>query len=248
MSANINMRNPELRKRVLMIASNPSVSPITGWPVGMWIAELAHPWHVFSEAGYMMDVASPLGGAIEIDAFSDPRHESGYSAHDVLSLGFLSSPSHAAILGNTVDLATIDVTKYDAVFFVGGQAPMVTFPGNEVVQSALRTAWESGSVVAIVCHATCLLLDTRLSDGTLLADGKTWTGFADAEEDYADSFVGQRLQPFRIETEARKNPATNFITGGMFRPFAVRDGRLITGQQQFSGTAAARLVVEALGV
>jgi hypothetical protein len=33
----------------------------------------------------------------------------------------------------------------------------------------------------------------------------------------------------------------------MFRPFAVRDGLLITGQQQFSGAAAARLVIEALG-
>jgi putative intracellular protease/amidase len=33
----------------------------------------------------------------------------------------------------------------------------------------------------------------------------------------------------------------------MFKPFAVRDGNLVTGQQQYSGTAAAELVVEALG-
>ncbi len=33
----------------------------------------------------------------------------------------------------------------------------------------------------------------------------------------------------------------------MFRPFAVRDGNLVTGQQQFSGAEAARLVIEALG-
>ena len=32
-----------------------------------------------------------------------------------------------------------------------------------------------------------------------------------------------------------------------FSPFAVRDGLLITGQQQVSGTAAAELVIEALG-
>jgi putative intracellular protease/amidase len=41
---------------------------------------------------------------------------------------------------------------------------------------------------------------------------------------------------------------TNFITNGIFKPFAVRDGNLITGQQQYSGAAAARLVVEALGI
>jgi putative intracellular protease/amidase len=34
----------------------------------------------------------------------------------------------------------------------------------------------------------------------------------------------------------------------MFKPFAVRDGRLITGQQQYSGGAAAKLVIETLGV
>jgi hypothetical protein len=46
----------------------------------------------------------------------------------------------------------------------------------------------------------------------------------------------------------RKLPNTNFIVGPRFAPFAVPDGRLITGQQQYSGGAIARLVIEALGV
>jgi putative intracellular protease/amidase len=248
MSANINVLNPDAPKRILMVAANQAVSPTTGWPIGMWIAELSHPWFAFTEAGYTVDLVSPDGGDLMIDGFSDPRHESGYSAHDILSLGFLTSPQHAALLTNTKRLADVDASSYDAVFFVGGQSPMVTFRGNTKVMDAVRTFWEAGKVVAIVCHATCVLLETTLSDGTLLAAGKTWTGFADAEEAYADAWVGQRIQPFWIETEARKIDGTNFITGGMFRPFAVRDGRLITGQQQFSGAAAARMVIEALGV
>ena len=40
---------------------------------------------------------------------------------------------------------------------------------------------------------------------------------------------------------------TNFVVDQMFREFAVRDGRLVTGQQQYSGAAAARLVIDALG-
>ena len=106
---------------------------------------------------------------------------------------------------------------------------------------------EAKKVVAVVCHATCILLKAKTADGKLLVDDRTWTGFADAEEQFADNFVGQRIQPFWIETEARKLPNTNFITGGMFKAFAVRDGRLITGQQQFSGAATARMVIEALG-
>ena len=78
--------------------------------------------------------------------------------------------------------------------------------------------------------------------------GKTWTGFADSEEDFADAYVGQRIQPFRIEEEARKLEDTNFVVNGRFKPFAVRDGLLVTGQQQYSGGAAAKLVIEALGV
>ena len=100
----------------------------------------------------------------------------------------------------------------------------------------------------MVCHGTCILLKTQLSDGKLLVDGKTWTGFANSEEKYADNFVGKKIQPFWIEEEAKKIPNSNFIVDGMFKAHAVRDGRLITGQQQYSGTAAARLVIEALGV
>ena len=36
--------------------------------------------------------------------------------------------------------------------------------------------------------------------------GKTWTGFADAEEEFADKAVGMKIQPYRIETEAQNWP------------------------------------------
>jgi putative intracellular protease/amidase len=52
--------------------------------------------------------------------------------------------------------------------------------------------------------------------------------------------------PWRIEDAARERGA-NYVQGGRFKPFAVRDGRLITGQQQYSGAEVARLVIEAVG-
>lgn len=248
MSANISVLNPDKPKRVLIVAANPAVSTQTGWPVGVWAAELTHPYWEFTENGYQVDIVSPKGGDLEIDGFSDPRHESGYSAHDLISLGFLSSPKHAALLKNTRSISEVNLLDYDAVFIAGGQSPMITMIDDESLHRFIAGAYEAGKVVAIVCHGTCALLKTTLSDGKLLVDGKTWTGFADSEEAYADAFVGQRIQPFWIETEARKLPNTNFITGYRFQPFAIRDGRLITGQQQYSGGPAARLVIEALGV
>lgn len=248
MPATVDVSSPEKPKRVAILASNPATSPVTGWPVGFWWAELVHPYWEFVERGYEVDVYSPDGGALTADTWSDPRDESGYSAHDILSLGFISSPQHAALVEQSQQLAELDPGAYDALFLVGGQAPMVTFVDDQRVHDAVRRFYEAGRVTAIVCHATAVLLKVALSDGSLLVSGKTWTGFANSEEDYADSFVGQPIQPFRIEDEARKIPGTNFVVNGRFKAFAVRDGILVTGQQQYSGGAAARLVIEALGV
>ncbi len=245
MSASLNIARP---KKIALIAANPSVSQTTGWPIGFWWAELTHPYWEFTEKGYEVEIFSPDGGPLQADGFSDPEDASGYSAHDLISLGFKKSTQHAALLENTQPISAIDIAAFDAVFLTGGQSPMYTFINNEPLLRLVAGFYEQGKVVGIVCHATCILLKTKTSDGKLLVDGRTWTGFADSEEDFADGFVGKRIQPFRIEEEAKKLANTNFIVDGRFKAFAVRDGRLITGQQQYSGAAAARLVIEALGV
>ncbi|MCG3154778.1 MAG: hypothetical protein DKINENOH_01372 [bacterium] len=248
MSANIDVLNPDQPKRVLMVVANPAVSQTTGWPIGFWAAELTHPYYEFTEKGYQVEIVSPQGGKLQIDSFSDPRDASGYSAHDLISMGFLSTPQLAALLDETRSIAAVKIADYDALFLAGGQSPMYTFINDTKLHQFVADFYEAGKVVAIVCHGTCVLLKTRLSSGKLLVEGKTWTGFANSEEQFADAFVGKRIQPFWIEDEAKQIPNTNFIVSGRFKPFAVRDGRLITGQQQYSGAAAARLVIEALGV
>ena len=234
-------------KRILMICANPATSPTTGWPVGFWWSELTHAYWAFAEAGYEVEIVSPKGGDLMADGFSDPEDDSQYSAHDIVSLGFKHSPTHAALLKGTKSIADVSPDDYDAVFLAGGQSPMVTMIDDTALHAFVARAYEADKIVSIVCHGTCILLKTRLSNGELLVKGKTWTGFADAEEAFADSFVGQKIQPFWIEEEAQKLDDTNFVVSGAFKPFALRDGNLITGQQQFSGGAAAALVVETLG-
>jgi putative intracellular protease/amidase len=87
-----------------------------------------------------------------------------------------------------------------------------------------------------------------------LVKGRTVTGFANVEEDFADQAVwsmnllprDRHVMPWRIEDELRKLGA-NFVQAGLWRGFAVRDGNLITGQQNFSGAETAAAVIEALG-
>lgn len=248
MSAAIDLLHPDKPKRVAIVASNPSVSKQTGWPIGFWWSELVHPYWEFTENGYKVDLFSPDGGKLEGDSYSDPRDPSRYSAEDLLSLGFICSPDHLKLVENSRPIANLQPKDYDAILFVGGQGPMYTFFHDERVHNLAAQFYEADKITAVICHATCMLLKTKLSNGKLLVDGKTWTGFANSEEQFADAVVGRKIQPFWIEEEARKLPNTNFGVSGRFRSYATRDGRLVTGQQQYSGKAAARLVIEALGM
>ncbi len=232
--------------KILMVASSPAVSKQTGWPIGFWAAELTHPLHVFQEAGYEVELASTEGGEIKMDAYSDPTHESGYAAHDVITLGYMQQGWFNEMLANTRKLAEVNPDDYDAIFLVGGQAPMYTFRGNHGLAKLFAGFYESGKPSAAVCHSTTLLLEAEGADGELIVKGKTWTGFANSEEDYADQAVGQKIQPYRIEDEARKISGTTFKVADAFSSYAIADGNLITGQQQNSGAAAARMVVQQL--
>jgi putative intracellular protease/amidase len=239
--------HPGTSRRVLIVASDPAVSGQTGWQIGFWWEELTHSYREFTQAGYQVVIASPKGGRLEADDLSDPRDERRLEADDLISLGFINSPEHMALLEQVPALSEIDINDFDAVFLVGGSGPMYTFVDNPDVHALVRAFYEAGKVTAVICHATSVLLRTTLSSGELLVKGKTWTGFANSEEDYSDNFVGQKLQPFRIEDEAHKIEDSNFIVQGPYKAHAVRDGNLITGQQQDSASATARLVIEALG-
>lgn len=232
--------------KILMVASSPTISKQTGWPIGFWVAELTHPLRVFQEAGYEVELVSTEGGKLEMDSYSNPTDASGYSAHDVISLGYMQLAWFNNMLTNTKKLTDVDPKNYDAIFLVGGQGPMYTYRNNKALENLFVRFYESGKPAAAVCHSTTLLLDARKSNGELLVKGKTWTGFADAEEEFADQAVGQKIQPYRIETEARKITGTNFKVAAPFSSYAIQDGNLITGQQQNSGAAAAEMVVQSL--
>jgi putative intracellular protease/amidase len=241
-----NLNTLGAKKRILIVVANPSVSTTLGWPVGFWASELTHAWYEFTEAGYDCVIASPKGGKVELDALSDPRDPSGYSAHDILSLGFLSSPAQVGLLERTPAIGDVRPADFDALYVAGGQAPMFTFRGDASLHTLIRTFYEAGKVTSAVCHGVAGLLDVRLADGSLLVAGRHMTGFANSEEDFADQVVGRKVMPFRIEDEARKLGA-NFVAAPAFRSHAVRDGHLITGQQQYSGRAVAEMVIRALG-
>jgi putative intracellular protease/amidase len=246
--------NPKARKRVAIVISNPAVSTTTGWPVGFWWSELTHPYFAFTEKGYDVKIFSPDGGRCEADAMSDPRDPSGYSETDLISMGFIATPNLAAMVEDTKPISALDVADFDAIVVAGGQAPMFTYEKAAGLQKRFVEFYDAGKLTAVLCHGVAILRYARLSNGEYLAKGKTVTGFTNAEEDFADNAVwsmnllsrDKHIMPWRIEDELKKIGA-NYIQTGMWRGFAVRDGNLITGQQNFSGSETAAVVIAALG-
>jgi putative intracellular protease/amidase len=247
----VNARHP---KRIALVISNPAVSTTTGWPVGFWWSELSHPYHAFRERGYEVELFSPTGGACAADAYSDPRDPSGYSAGDLISMGFIATSALAALVERTAPIATLDITRFDALVVAGGQGPMFTFGDATDLHRVFSAFYESAKVTAALCHGTAILRYARLSNGEPLVRGKTVTGFANVEEDFADHAVWEmgalsrdtHVMPWRIEDELKALGA-NYVQAGLWRGFAIRDGNLITGQQNFSGAETAHAVIDALG-
>src|SRR5580700_10740604 len=98
MSRSLDLLHPDTPRRVLIVASDPAVSDQTGWQIGFWWEELTHSYWEFTNAGYHVVIASPKGGHLQADALSDPRDEGRLSADDLISLGFINSPEHQALV------------------------------------------------------------------------------------------------------------------------------------------------------
>ena len=96
-----------------------------------------------------------------------------------------------------------------------------------------------------VCHGYAGLLNTRLSDGSLLVTGRRLTGFSWTEEVLARV---AKLVPFNVEQEMRDRGALYEKGLLPFTSYTVVDGRLVTGQNPASAKETAEKVVAVLDV
>lgn len=231
-------------RRILSIVSN--TTELKGFPVGFFAEEMTRAFLMFTEAGHWVDLVSPKGGEVMFDTHSDPRVPGSAYADDLISLGFAHHPRFGAMLKDTPPISSVSVDDYDAVWVAGGGGPLLTFQDDTELHALIASFYDKGKIVSLICHGSALLLWTRLSNGRLLAEGKKWTGFTDDEEDEVNKAFGMILNDYTIEATAAKIPGTQFLCRGANEPFAIRDGRLITGQQQYSSGLTAELVLEAL--
>ncbi len=224
--------------RILHVVTNVAHFDDPSDTTGLWLSELAHAWEVFGERGFEQTIVSPAGGYVPLD-----RRSLKLPAKDKTASEWLADPSKMALLGATTAAAEVDAADFDAIWFTGGHGAMYDFPDNEDLQRLTRETVEAGGVVAAVCHGYCGLLNTRLSDGSLLIDARPLTGFSWAEEKLA---LVDKLVPYNVEEVAKQRGADYRKATLPFASYTVTDGNLITGQNPASAKATAERVADAL--
>jgi putative intracellular protease/amidase len=227
-----------MSKRVLIVVTSHARMGDTDTQTGIWLEELAVPYYRFVDAGVAVEIASPRGGAAPLE----PKSLGSQVRNDPAVDRFLADPVAQQRVAATLPLAAVDAAAFDAVFLPGGHGTMWDLPVDAGVQRAVEQAEAAGRVIAAVCHGPAGLVTARRADGEPLVAGKRVTAFTNAEEDAVGLTT---VVPFLLESRLRELGA-DFVSGPNWLSLAVRDGRLITGQNPASSAAVADHVMTAI--
>jgi putative intracellular protease/amidase len=225
--------------KILIVLTSHTTLGETGKPTGFYFEELATPYYALSDAGHSIDIASIKGGPAAHDPGSlkaDP------TARPTSVQRFVNDPVAMEKLAKTIAIDHVKSTEFDAVFLPGGHGTMYDFPLSAALGKVVGAIHDQGGVVGAVCHGPAGLVNAVRADGKPLVMGLKVNSFTDAEEEAAGL---TKVMPFLLQT--RLTALGGLFEGGPnFTAKAVRDGRLITGQNPMSSASAAALMLEAL--
>ncbi|KAJ7527071.1 hypothetical protein O6H91_16G035000 [Diphasiastrum complanatum] len=224
-------------KRILIVSTSHDRLGDTGSPTGLWLEELAAPYYIWKSKGFSVDIASIKGGKIPLD----PASLSEGSTTEYTKKFSNNEHNLKEALQNSISVKDVSET-YDAIFLPGGHGVVYDFPGNPDLVAVIEKLVAQDKIVAAVCHGPAGLVGPTAPNGEPIVIGKKVTGFSNTEEEA----VGKtKVVPFLLEDKLKE-------LGGLYErapdwhPFAVADGKLITGQNPQSSEKVAQLVVVGL--
>lgn len=224
--------------KILIVVTSVNMYDSGKLETGLWLSELTHIYHLAKEQGYDITIASTKGGNTPIDPESlKPM------MLDKVTKGYWADSSFRSLLKHTKSLSEVSEQHFDCVYLAGGHGTMYDFPNDTTLQSIIKQHYETGKIVAAVCHGVGGLLNVKLSNGEYLIKDKTITGFNWFEESLARR---KKEVPFNLE-KSLKERGSNYKKA--FIPMTSKvlvDGNLITGQNPFSSKEIAKVVIEQL--
>jgi putative intracellular protease/amidase len=223
--------------KVLIVLTSHAQMGDTGEPTGFWLEEFTTPYYAFVDAGADVDLASIRGGKAPVD----PRSLEGEAISSPSVQRYLKSEQLKHALETTAPLEQMATGRYDIVFLPGGHGTMWDLPQSEPLARLVAATLERGDVVAAVCHGPAGLVSARSANGKPVVEGRRVAGFTNGEERAAGL---TDVVPFLLESRLRELGG-RYESGPDFQPFAVADGKLVTGQNPMSSARVAELALEA---
>src|SRR5882762_10353069 len=226
----------ERTMKILMVLTSHDQLGNTGRKTGFWLEEFAAPYFVFRDAGVDLTLASPKGGQPPIDPKSDAP-----DGQTPAMTRFKQDAAAQKTLSQTRKLSDMKSEDFDTIFYVGGHGPMWDLVDNTDSIALIESFYNAGKPVAAVCHSPGVLHRVTYQ-GAPIVKGKRVTGFTNGEEEAVHL---THVVPFLVEDELKR-------LGGLYekaadwQSFAIVDGRLITGQNPASSTAAAQALLKLL--
>ncbi|MEL6461368.1 MAG: type 1 glutamine amidotransferase domain-containing protein [Cyanobacteria bacterium J06641_2] len=222
-------------KRILIVLTNHNKLGNTGKKTGFYLDEVAHPYAVFTKAGFKVDFVSPTGEEAPIDPKS-------YNLEDPLNKQFVENETVMAQIKDTLSPGEINPNQYSAIFFAGGHGVMWDLPNNQELSQITAAIYEKGGVVGAVCHGPAGLVNVKLSNGKYLVAGKEVAAFTNEEE---EAVKLTEEMPFLLESKLIERGA-NHTEADNFQSHVVVSGNLVTGQNPASATKTAEEMVKLL--
>ncbi len=200
---------------------------ISSSETAFWLSEVTHPyWHLI-ERDVEVDFASPQGGKVVYDRYSDPYFEKSLEPGDLVSKGFLSDEKAVAKLYTTARLSDVDLSVYDAIHVAGGRGATFDLFPNEDVARALEYFWTKDKVVGAICHGAIAL--GNIPDHIR---GRHVTGFTYEADKQLQSMFGSTFVIPHYPQKILEDTGAIYTSIQPYTPKVVIDGKLITGQDQ----------------
>ncbi|MDT3433892.1 type 1 glutamine amidotransferase domain-containing protein [Haloarcula sp. 1CSR25-25] len=215
---------------------------------GYWGEECIEPLTTLTDAGLDITVATPTGEPPVLDERSVDPDDVG----EELSEHVREVHETDERLNNPIPLAQADADDYDTVVFPGGHGAEWDITQDTHARELLRAtvAGDDGKAL-VVCHTVGILAFTRDADGEFLVDGRSVTGFPNAWEegivDENDLLPDGRKLPYWVEDEVKAAGADWDAELDADTSVTV-DGDLITARGPPSSAAAARTLLDELGI
>ncbi len=219
--------------KVLFIISNSETA--------FWLSEVTHPYWHLTERGVAVDFASPAGGKVVYDPYSDPYFANTTEGEDLVSKGFLSDKQLVAKLDTTMKLKDVDLDKYDAVHVAGGRGATFDLYPSEDVGKILEHFWAKDKVVGAICHGAIALGNIPERVRGRRTTGYTLEGDKELERMFGSSFLIPHYPQTVLEEVGSK-----YARVGANDPYVIRDGKLVTGQNQQSASEYALVLLHTM--